>query len=622
MSLLLSVNKIQKTMGSKLLFENLSLGIFANEKIGLIGPNGSGKSTLLKVISSLETPDNGEVSPRKGLTISMVAQDTHFATDISAQSFIVNDLIDKGQEALQAEVQAAMYLSITGFTNPKIKVSDLSGGWKKRLAIARALAYEPELLILDEPTNHMDWEGILWLEGWLKSYKGSFILVSHDREFLNQVTNRTIEINPLYQDGYLSYDCNYQKFLLEKEQYIQSQMALQDSLSNKARREVEWLRAGVKARTTKSQSRIQEAHQLLEQLEMIKGRNRVAQSKTRLEIDDTERKTKKLLEFKSLSVGYSQNSILVKDLDLILGPKMCLGLLGDNGSGKSTLLKSIIDESTIQSGSVFKAEDIKVVYFDQKRDQLPTDINLMQFLGDGSDYVIFKNQSVHVAAYASRFLFSSEKMQLKIAQLSGGEQARLLIAKLLLQPADVLILDEPTNDLDIETIEVLEETLRQFEGLVILVSHDRAFLTALCDQFLALNGQASGQWATYASVEQWLGARKKMQNEAQKSVVDIEGKRSQTASGLASKSEAAPKAEKVKMSYKEKLQLQTIEEDIAKAETSLQVATSKLEDPNIFQNKDEFLKVSSEVQDLQNKVDELYQLWETLEAKSEQLKRT
>lgn len=609
-------------MGSKLLFENLSLGIFANEKIGLIGPNGSGKSTLLKVISSLETPDNGEVSPRKGLTISMVAQDTHFATDISAQSFIVNDLIDKGQEALQAEVQAAMYLSITGFTNPKIKVSDLSGGWKKRLAIARALAYEPELLILDEPTNHMDWEGILWLEGWLKSYKGSFILVSHDREFLNQVTNRTIEINPLYQDGYLSYDCNYQKFLLEKEQYIQSQMALQDSLSNKARREVEWLRAGVKARTTKSQSRIQEAHQLLEQLEMIKGRNRVAQSKTRLEIDDTERKTKKLLEFKSLSVGYSQNSILVKDLDLILGPKMCLGLLGDNGSGKSTLLKSIIDESTIQSGSVFKAEDIKVVYFDQKRDQLPTDINLMQFLGDGSDYVIFKNQSVHVAAYASRFLFSSEKMQLKIAQLSGGEQARLLIAKLLLQPADVLILDEPTNDLDIETIEVLEETLRQFEGLVILVSHDRAFLTALCDQFLALNGQASGQWATYASVEQWLGARKKMQNEAQKSVVDIEGKRSQTASGLASKSEAAPKAEKVKMSYKEKLQLQTIEEDIAKAETSLQVATSKLEDPNIFQNKDEFLKVSSEVQDLQNKVDELYQLWETLEAKSEQLKRT
>ena len=601
MSLLLSINKIQKTLGSKLLFENLSLGIFAHEKIGLIGPNGSGKSTLLKIMAGYDTPDAGEVSPRKNLEIALVAQDTHFQEDISAKDFIIKTLMEKQQDSLYAEVQAATFLSMTGFSDPEVSVSALSGGWKKRLAIARALAHEPELLILDEPTNHMDWDGLLWLESWLKSYKGSFILVSHDREFLNQVTNRTIEINPLYANGYLSYNCSYGKFLEEKDKYIQAQMTLQESLSNKARREVEWLRAGVKARTTKSQSRIQEAHQLLEQLETVKDRNRSTQSKTRLEIDATERKTKKLIELKSVSVGYDVREPLVQNINLILGPKQCLGLLGDNGSGKTTLLKAIAQDQHILAGSLFRAEDIRIVYFDQKREKLPQDINLMQFLGDGSDYVIFKGQSVHVAAYASRFLFTSEKMQLKISQLSGGEQARLLIAQLLLSPADVLILDEPTNDLDIETIEVLEDTLSQFEGLILLVSHDRTFMSKLCQKFLGLRG--AGEWATYASIDQWLKNKKSHQVESYKEKQPLQNTEI-----------------KVKMSYKEKQQLQTIEQDIALAEEELLKATTQLEDPQVFQDKDRLFEATALVTEKQNKVDELYELWQVLEEKAKLLK--
>lgn len=614
MSLLLSANKIQKTVGSKQLFDDLSLGIYANEKIGLIGPNGSGKSTLLKIFSAEDTADEGEISFRKNLNVAVVHQDTHFQGDISAQQFIVDDMLKKGLDELEAEVAAAMSLSLAGFLDTEVQVSDLSGGWKKRLAIARAMAYDPELLILDEPTNHMDWDGIFWLESWLKSFKNTFIVVSHDREFLNQVTNRTIEINPLYQSGYLSFNCSYQKFLDEKDKYIQAQMTLQESLSNKARREVEWLRAGVKARTTKSQSRINEAHNLLEHLGNVKDRNRSATIKTRLEIDSTERRTKKLIEFKKLSVGYSPDAPLIKDLEMILGPKSCIGLLGDNGSGKSTLLKAVMNDDAILSGEIFKADDLKIVYFDQRREQLPQDINLIQFLGDGSDYMIFKGQSVHVAAYASRFLFASDKMQLKISQLSGGEQARLLIAKLLLNPADVLILDEPTNDLDIETIQILEETISQFEGLAILVSHDRTFLSELCEKFLAIQGD--GNWATYAAVDQWIKVRKKKDEGRSRSKGSSSGAKPTEAVKALEALEAEPLKSKAKLSYKEKQALQTIESDIAKAEKELELITAKLSDPSVIEDRQKFIDTSKDVQKLQDRVDQLYAFWEDLESRS------
>ncbi len=601
MSLLVSVNKLQKTMGSKQLFDGLSFGVSERERVGLLGPNGSGKSTLLKILAGLETPDEGEVAQSKNVKIAYVSQDEVFPEEQNVLEVAVQHLTETKMDDMEAQVQASMYLSIVGFEDLSQKVKSLSGGWRKRLNLAIAFSQEPDLLILDEPTNHMDWDGILWLENWLKSYKKSFLLVSHDRAFLNSLCNKTMEINRLYKDGYLAFDCGYEKFLERKQEYIQAQISLQDSMSNKARREVEWLRAGVKARTTKSRSRINEAHELLDQLAEVKSRNRSAKAKVRLEIDSAGKLSKKLVEMKGLSVAYDDNC-LVRNLDLTLGPKTCLGLLGSNGSGKTSLLKVIEGQAKNYTGDLFKADGLQIVYFDQKRHTLPQDQDLVEYLGDGSDHALFKGESVHVAAYASRFLFPSEKMKLKISQLSGGEQARLLLAKILLQPADVLILDEPTNDLDIDSIEVLEETLAQFDGLVLLVSHDRYFLSGLCHQYLALDG--GGGWTLYSDLNQWLKSENKKSKDSSHSETKVKS------------SAPKPHNKKVKLSYKEKRQLETIETDIEKAENELSAAQATLENPEVFSDHKKMQEASQVVQDKQEKVDELYQLWTMLEEKS------
>jgi ATP-binding cassette subfamily F protein uup len=428
MSLLISVDKIQKQMGSKLLFEELSFGIHEKEKLGLIGPNGSGKSTLLKILSGEDTPDNGTVSRKKGVKVSFVRQEEVFEDSLTITEAASQRLEAAGLSAEDVMVYAPMYLSIVGFEDLEQKVSQLSGGWRKRLSLAIALAVEPQLLILDEPTNHMDWEGILWLESYLKIFSGSFLLVSHDRAFLNRVCNKTMEINKLYQNGFLAFEGSYDQFLEKKDDYIQAQLKLQSTVSNKARREVEWLRAGVKARTTKSRSRIKEAHQLLDDLADVTARNRANQAKVKLEIESTNRLSKKLIEMKTLSISHGEKR-LIKDLDLLLGPKTCIGLLGANGSGKSCLLKVIAGTAQNYEGDLFLAEDLKIVYFDQKRESLPQEVDVLHYLGDGADSVVFREQATSVAAYASRLLFPSEKMKLKIEHLSGGEQARLLIGK-------------------------------------------------------------------------------------------------------------------------------------------------------------------------------------------------
>ncbi len=524
-----------------------------------------------------------------------------------------------GLDEHDAEVRAMIYLDVVGFYDLEADVSKLSGGWKKRVAIAMAIAQEPDLLILDEPTNHMDWDGILWLESWLKNFKRSLLLVSHDRAFLENLTNRTIEINRLYRDGYLSFNCNYRDFLVKKEEYAQTQLTLQSTLSNKARREVDWLRAGVKARTTKSSARMRDAYELLDNLDRIKERNRSVTQKSRVEIDSTQRRAKKLIELKGVDIGYGEQTLISK-LDLLLGPNMCLGLLGKNGSGKTSLIKVIMGKSEHYKGEVFRAEQLRIVYFDQNRQQLPQDISMLKYLGDGSDYVIFKDQSIHVASYASRFLFHSEKMQLRISQLSGGEQARLLIAKLFLQPADVLILDEPTNDLDIETIEILEETLSAFEGLVILVSHDRYFLSELCQKFLALDGV--GNWATYADVEQWLrelrqkpGGQKAASQKANEEKTPKVTAESAAPVNSPTSVSSAPAA-KAKLSYKEKRQLETIEVDIQKAEEALAKTQAELEKPEVLSDHAKLAEISELVGKNQKRVEELYEIWSQLEAKS------
>lgn len=595
MSILVSVHKIVKSMGDRTLFSGLSFGVQEKQRLALLGSNGAGKSTLLKILAGLEDCDAGEVSSKKMLKMAYVAQEDVFDKNTTAIQAASKALVEFGLDNNSAAVQASIYLSMAGFQNLESSISSLSGGWLKRLSLAIAFAKEPDLLLLDEPTNHLDWDGIFWIENQLKTFDKALLLVSHDREFLKNVCNEFMELSRVYQDGYLQLKGSYENFLEKRQQYIDNQKLQQESMANKALRETEWLRAGVKARTTKSQSRIKEAHQLIEDLSEISSRNRSADNKVALSIEQGGKKSKKLIEINNLNIAYGDNQIL-NNLNIILGPKTRLGLLGANSSGKTSLLKVIARVANNYSGEIKFADDLKILYFDQKRQDLKQDSNIMEYLGDGADHVQVEGRSLHVASYASRFLFDSHRLNLPIERLSGGEQARLLIAKLLLQPADVLLLDEPTNDLDVQTIEILEQSLLQFPGLVIVVSHDRYFLKNTCQKFLALDGL--GSWEVYPDLNQWLRSSKKDNPEPIEKI-----------------KKPKQKPQRVKLSYMDKRKLENIEKEIAIAESDLEKAQLALESHTDFSDHKKTQDLTAKIQEKQKVVDELYQFWQEMEEK-------
>lgn len=599
MSLLISAHQISKTLGEKKLFDQLSFGLHEKQRLALLGPNGAGKSTLLKILAGLETVDQGDVSPKKNLKLAYVTQEDIYNPEDSILKAALAKVKNDFHDSNEAQVQVSIQLSMAGFDDFERPVRELSGGWRKRLSLAIAFSKEPELLLLDEPTNHMDWDGILWLENQLKIFKETLMIVSHDREFLKNQCHEFMELNRFYKNGYFSVRCAYEDFLTQREEYVQGLKSLQESMSNKARREVEWLRAGVKARTTKGQARMKEAHQLLDDLNEVNQRNQAARAKVNIDIDSAGKRSKKFVELTDLSISYGDKKIL-NSLTLTMGPKTCIGLLGNNASGKTSLLKVISKDAKNYSGQIFWADDLKIVYFDQKREGLDKSLSIVEFLGDGSDHVPFKGRSLHVASYASSFLFDSQKMNMPIERLSGGEQARLLIAKLLLQPADVLILDEPTNDLDIATIEILEESLNSFPGLVLVVSHDRYFLKEMADKFLALDG--TGGWTMFADMDQWLKSKNNESNPKQTVEKSIEKTKSKG-------------SQKVKLSYKEKRQLETIEEDIASAENELQQAQEDFNNNQNFSDHELIKTLTDNISKKQSRVDELYSTWSELEEK-------
>ncbi len=600
----ITASEISKTLGTKNLFEDLSFGVNEKERIGLIGTNGAGKSTLLKILSQEIDSDSGELIYRNKIKISYVPQEEEFLNQDSISDVLKNALTESSEILSKEEIETRtqIHLSFCGFEDFSEPVSQLSGGWKKRLSLAKAFAHEPDLLLLDEPTNHLDWEGIFWLENTLKNNHPSFIVISHDRDFINNLTNKTIEIGKAFEKGYLSFPLPYYKFIEQKEELLNTQRRTQKSLENTALREDKWLKAGVKARTTKNQGRIKEAHKLFNDLDDLKQRNNSVLKRSQITIQASDRKTKKLIEVKDLNVGYSDLK-LIGSLTFTLGPKTTLGLVGHNGCGKTSLIRALL--SPDRKG-VKHAKDIQIVYFSQDRESLPEDSNLMDYLGDGSRYVIFKDQNIHVASYASQFLFGSDKMTIKISELSGGERARLSLAKILLKPCDVLILDEPTNDLDVETIEVLENIIEQFNGLCILVSHDRKFLKKLCSKFLYLSGNKD--WTFYASLGQCLDHLKNKKKNKTNESINI------SKDNVLNNEYEEQSKSKQKLSYLDKKFLNKVEKLIEKEEEKLNALNSKLTEASSKKDTEQIKELSIEISYIQKNIKDHYAKWEELES--------
>ena len=587
MAPLLNAESISKSFGSKTLFQNVSLHLFNGDHIGLIGPNGSGKSTLLKILCGIEFPDDGKISTKRHLKVGYVPQMTTYS-EKTVEDVLLNTLsIEDHLEDHEQRTLARIILGKTGFKKHNTSIETLSGGWKKRLDIANALVLNPDILLLDEPTNHLDIEGILWLESFLQRTNLSYIVTSHDRNFLETVTSRVIELNPCYPQGIFAVDGTYSAFLEKRDDFLRGQRQYQSSLASKVRREIDWLRQTPQARTTKSRSRMQEANSLIKELSHVKSRNRSSRSK--IEFSNTGRKTKKFLTAKNISITF-QDKCLFSNLSLTLTPGMRIAIVGDNGSGKTTLMKVLAGKLSPDTGTIKQADNLRIVYFDQHREELPEDITVKEALAPTGETVNFQGNSIHVSAWGKRFLFTTDSLKLPVKQLSGGEKARILIARLMTKPADIIFLDEPSNDLDITTLEILEENLSKFPGVVVFITHDRYMLNDLATLFIGLG--ADEKEYLFADYYQWENYRN-------------EQKQKNIASALSKKPSKQTQPQK-RLSYKEKIELQNIEEKILITEKEIEETQKLLDDPTLSNDSDKLQKICLKIQNTEQSLEKLY----------------
>jgi ATP-binding cassette subfamily F protein uup len=592
MAVLLTCDAIGKSFGSRTVFSDISLSQHDGERLGVIGPNGAGKSTFLRILAGVMPPDAGTVSIRKGVRLAMVEQDPRFDPHATVREVV----LAASRESEDKEVEASKIISRTGFEDPSALAGTLSGGWRKRLAIAAALAAQPDVLLLDEPTNHLDVEGILWLEKLVVSASFASIFVTHDRYFLENCSTRVAEINRAYPLGLFTAPGNYSRFLEKRSEFLRAQARQQQALENLVEREIEWLRRGAKARTSKSKARIQDAFDLQGQLADVTTRNR--QGTTAIDFTATGRMTKRLVACEGLSKSMG-GRLLFQNLKFALGPGARLGVLGANGSGKSTLLRILAGELEPDTGELHRAEGLRVAWFDQNRDRLDLDQPLRRALAPEGDTVIFRDRPVHVAGWAARFLFGAEQLDLPLNRLSGGERARVHIARLMLLPADILLLDEPTNDLDIPTLEVLESNLADFPGAMVLVTHDRFLLDRLSTFLLALDGQGGVEF--FAELAQWEQANATRKAALKPAARDTR----ESPSGSARK----------KLSYLEAREWERIEDRVAQAEAALDACRSQLEMPDVVSNPARLTEAVAAMDVAQAAVDRLYERWAELEAK-------
>jgi ATP-binding cassette subfamily F protein uup len=629
MAALLTTRDLSKHFGARTLFDGVSMSVEERERLALIGPNGAGKSTLMKMLAGLEHTDGGTITLRRGLRAAYVAQADAFPAGATLREAVMAELeaasaagkLAHLHDHHELELAAEMTLYRVGFEDLDAACDRLSGGQRKRLSIARALAQDPDLLLLDEPTNHLDVEGIDWLEDTLKAGPFSSIVITHDRTFLEQTATRIVELSRAYPNGTFSVQGGYAEFLRRKTEFLENQQRQQQALSSQVKEDLRWLARGAKARRTKSKSRIDASYQRMDELAELKIRNAPARA-AQIDFTATDRQTQKLLVGRGLSKTLGGRK-LFQNLDILLSPGAKLGLMGPNGAGKSTLIKILMGEmesdpptpemirddegmaallpyGTPPLGTIKRADKLRIVLFSQHRTELDPGKSLADTLSP-ADSVIYRGRVVHVVTWAEMFLFSKDQLRQPIRSLSGGEQARVHIARLMLEAADILILDEPTNDLDLASLDVLEESLEDFPGALVLVTHDRAMLDRLANRVLALDGKGGARY--FADYSQW-----------DRITHQPSPKANAVARATAAPASAAAPPAKKRLSYKEQRELETMEPAIEAAENELRSFEAALADPATLADHRKTAEIGTKVAQVQARLAKMYARWQELEA--------
>ncbi len=609
MTVLLTATGLTKAHGSRPLFEGISCAVDSGDRIGLIGPNGAGKSTLLSILAGELAPDEGALALQRGLRIRLLAQSPCFRAGTTIREAVLEGAAlgvpGHADEDWQAALLADEYMARLSLTaegrSADTRVEELSGGWKKRVALARELVARPDLLLLDEPTNHLDVEAILWLETLLAKAPFATITVTHDRVFLQRVANRILELDRRNPNGLFDVRGNYTTYLSVKTERLAADEKRESSLRNRLRRETEWLMRGAKARSTKQQARIQRAGALEGEVDVLADRN---QSRAvRLDFQASDRQPKRLIQASAIAKSYGPN-VLFSNLDLLVTPQSRIGLLGPNGCGKSTLLRILLGKEAPDVGKVVHAETLTPVVFEQGRESLDPELTVAKTLCPAGDQVEFRGAFVHIRSYLDRFLFRDEQKDIAVGKLSGGEQSRLLIARLMLKKTNLLVLDEPTNDLDLATLTVLEDCLADFPGAVLLVTHDRYFLDRVTNQILAFGKDPSGRGTLtmLAGLDQWEAWREEAKDAAPPPV----------ASRAAVPARPTTKA---RLGYREERELLGMEQRILEAEDALAVLREESERPENASNGPRLVELLGAMGEKQAEVDRLYARWAELEGR-------
>ncbi len=605
---LLSAKNLSKAFDSRPLFSEITFGIQDQEHLGLIGSNGSGKSTLLKILAGELDADDGDIVTQKNLRVSMLNQDPQFEPGKTIHDVLVAAADDPSD--WQAYTQAdeliwQLELNQLGLTGDS-PIDPLSGGLKKRVAVAVSLMKKPQLLLLDEPTNHLDVEGILWLEDILKKSTFAFVVVTHDRLFLDRVCNRIMELDRRNVDGLLSVPGNYSRYLEVKEATLASLQGREESLRSIMRRETEWLKAGVRAQRSKQFARIQRHGELSDELRDVSQRN---QTKTAtLEFQSVDQSPKRLVEVKKLSKSYPDRGSLFQNLDLLLTPGTRLGVLGENGCGKSTLIRILLGEEQPDSGTIFRSDQLKVAYFEQNREKLDPSVSLMRTVCPYGDGVVYQGRSIHIRTYLDRFLFSKEQIDLPVGKLSGGERSRVVLAKLMLTECNLLVLDEPTNDLDIATLNVLQDCLTEFDGAILLVSHDRFFLDQVATEILAfpLNPEERrlGQLHKFADLAQWEGWHR----------IQLQTRPPVSGGRVRAQLPSSAPSSQVKRAPSDSKEIGRVTRKIEELEKQLKKLEDQFAAPETLSDQSKMIDLGKRMKALQTEIQSLYSQWESLQS--------